>query len=210
MEIQDYFCKLQNRGLNLSHDSDAAELLIAIFSTSTSESTRFGVLRCLRRMSRSTHLANMLAQEQHLSILFHALVNEHQKDTTVFSSVEILWNIFDHPENAALAGIYLGKQGPLMMLKDCIRSLSSSATRQLDKQRRNEFMVLCNRIADLNHPKSAHIFRDVGMLDLVYGLIVGEQDEESTLVIPAMVNNLINRRQTERKTLNSRGLCSLS
>ena len=77
---------------------------------SKAEATRFGIFKCLRRLSRSPIISATLAKEDHLKFLFDVLAEDFEKDNIVFSCYEVIWNILESPGNSKTAVSYFEKE----------------------------------------------------------------------------------------------------
>jgi hypothetical protein len=89
--------------------SDCSVKLVESLGKTVSETVKFGILKCLRRLSKSSIVSASLAKRSHIAVLFRVLADNYEKDTVVFSCVDVLSNILDDPANARVAVEYLSK-----------------------------------------------------------------------------------------------------
>ena len=80
--------------------------MVESLGTTVSESVKCGILKCLRRLSKSRVVSASLANRHQLAILFRVLADNYEKDTVVFSCVEVLSNILDDQSNVEIAVDY--------------------------------------------------------------------------------------------------------
>ena len=164
--------------------------LFLILEKTDNEFMKFGVLKCIRFLSKSRTLAKILSQESNLKTLLQLVDKNYQEDAIVFVTLDIFWNILESSPSMhrECAIEFLAKQQNLLVFKNAFEN-STNVLRMIDKQRRNEFLLICNHLAGL-FPPTVAVMRGMGLSQLVYNILTngvlssskGKKDE-SKLVI---------------------------
>ena len=75
--------------------------MVESLGKTVSDSVKFGILKCLRRFSKSPLIAATVSHQ--ISILFRVWADNYDKDIVIFSCTEVLSNILDNEACAKMA-----------------------------------------------------------------------------------------------------------
>jgi hypothetical protein len=156
--------------LEAAEKSSALTHLLAALYKADDLKTKTGLLKCIRRMSVSKKLCVLIMEEKSLNRLFTLLKENVNEDIIFFLIMEILWNILDDVTGIP-ASLVLGKSAPLQIIKELLLTLTNEKSRKVDKQKRNELMLLFYRIVEFN-PESINLFYDLDIQRDVFELLI--------------------------------------
>jgi hypothetical protein len=111
-------------------------------------------------------------KENTLLQLLSLIKEDLETDIVFFLCMEIVWNILD-AESGIQAAVHLGTAEPLEMIKKIYGSVILSS-RQVEKQKRNEMILLLCRIGDY-HTSAIELFHQLGIHNLVFSEATKEE-----------------------------------
>lgn len=160
-------------------NSESVEHLLQTLSNCKSLNIKVEIIRCIRRFSVSKKLCQVLAEGIHrfnkentLLQLLSLIKEDLEIDIVFFLYMEIVWNILD-AESGIQAAVYLGTAEPLETIKKIYGSVIISS-RQVEKQKRNEMILLLCRIGDY-HTSAIELFHQLGIHNLVFAEATKEE-----------------------------------
>ncbi|KAJ3057523.1 hypothetical protein HK097_004045 [Rhizophlyctis rosea] len=124
--------------------------------------TRLTILRVLRRMSASPFACQQMVQEGTLDKLGH-LMEEADDDAVISIVIETLWNCLEREEQSKASSI-LSSEDSLSRLRSIFHRLSVNSHRQIERQLRNELLIVCISIG-VHEPESLRLFAGTGFLE---------------------------------------------
>ncbi|KAJ3039751.1 hypothetical protein HDV00_011878 [Rhizophlyctis rosea] len=127
-----------------------------------SDFTRLTILRVLRRLSASPIACRQMVEEGTLESLGHILA-EVEDDAFISIVIEIMWNCLEREEQSNASSI-LSSEESLSRLRSIFHRLSVNSHRQIERQLRNELLIVCISIG-VHEPKSLRLFAATGFLE---------------------------------------------
>lgn len=175
-QIQDFDSSNSQFLSTAAEKSNIIETLLYSLSKTCLDTSKFGLIKCLKCLSKSKQFSLYIAQEKYLQLLLDILEADCEKDTIVFSCIDVFWNILNSETSSKLGYQFFSKTTSLLKLKNIFNQFVKQ-TRQIEKQKRNEIIVLCSQIIE-NSPESIIAFKEIKFSHLLFNLLTGEELQE--------------------------------
>ena len=114
-----------------------------------------------------------------LEALLNIIKDDLNDDVFVFSCMEIIWNVLDDKVGKE-AALFFGGKDQLTALCNALQSSSRQCYRQVDKQKRNDLLLMCTRVLEYDPSAIANLGK-LGLLDFIFELLTMQEFKSDML-----------------------------